>query len=102
MRCDPDGSWEELEPALVISTTVVDLHDVSINRGSGQSARYDASEIGSDCSAHPLYRELSTPTRAEGKIPVAERSCERMHSNRFLSMRKSCANWCESRRGHGK
>jgi len=31
MRCDPRDPWEELEPVLDISTTVIALRDVSIN-----------------------------------------------------------------------
>src|SRR6201993_374474 len=32
---DPEDPWEELESVLVMSSTVVDLHDMSINRCSG-------------------------------------------------------------------
>jgi class 3 adenylate cyclase len=38
MGCNPEDSWEELEPVLVMSATVVGLRDMSINRCSGQSA----------------------------------------------------------------
>jgi hypothetical protein len=64
MCCNPEDSWEELEPSLVMSATVVNLRDVSINQCSGQSARYDGSKMGSDCSPDPLCYELSTPTHA--------------------------------------
>jgi len=69
MWCEPEDSWEELEPVLVINATVINLRDVSINRFRG-NRRYDASEMGTDSQPGRALLRAGYPFTQEGTITV--------------------------------
>ena len=72
MCCNPEDSCEEFEPFLVISATVVDLHDVSINRCSGQLARYERIRNGVGLRPRPALLRAEYPyTRRKGRFQSA-------------------------------
>jgi hypothetical protein len=70
MCCDPEVSWEEPEPVLVVSATVIDLHDLSINYLFATIGEMGRVGNGDRLQPGALYCEMGTYAHEEGATPV--------------------------------